>query len=271
MGQGAPPELQGTGTRVDDRSQWLVLRNLNLVADRNLMATLAGNFPQSQISKRRKAFFHKHWWRVLVLALLVGAMVLGLAVLFPDWSVPGWTTVPLVLVIGTAMAWSKFDGTYYLEGARDAERWTSKDLRKTLGRGWHVVDGIHFWHGDADHVVVGPSGVYVVEVKNTDSVLDLSSRYGRDQSEEWVDAVRRRARSTRLLLNGHGVEVGCLIVIWGLEVSGSPQECAGVPVIHRRDLPNELKTWLDQDSVLSSVQVQSIADDLVAYRMQQEH
>lgn len=119
--------------------------------------------------------------------------------------------------------------------------------------------------------MVGPTGVYVVEVKNTDSVLDLSSRYGRDRTEDWVEAVRRRARSTRLLLNGHRVEVGCLIVIWGGTVSGSPQTCGGVPVIHRRELPEVLNSWKEREAVLTSSQVQSIAGELVAYRMQQEH
>lgn len=240
-------------------------------ADRNAMATLAGWFEQSQIHKRRKTFFQKHWWRVLVVVAAFGVLVTAFAVLFPDWSVPGWAAIGVVLVVGTGMSWSQFDGTYYLEGARDAERWTSKDLRKTLGRSWHVIDGIYFWHGDADHVVVGPSGVYVVEVKNTDSVLDLSSRYGRDQCEEWVGAVRRRARSTRLLLNGHGVEVECVVVVWGVAVSGSPQRCMGVPIIHRRDLPDMLNSWKKREVVLSPSQVQSIAVDLVTFRMEQEH
>lgn len=235
------------------------------------MATLAGSFLQTRINERRKAFFRKHWWRVLAVAVSFGAVVSAFAIAFPDWSVPGWAAIGVVLVIGVGMSWSQFDGTYHLEGARDAERWTSKDLRKVLGRDWHVVDGIHFWHGDADHIVVGPSGVYVVEVKNTDSVLDLSSRYGRDQCEEWVDAVRRRARSTRLFLNGHRVEVECLIVIWGVAVSGSPQTCGGVPVIHRRNLPEMLNSWKERDSLLTYSQVQSIADEFVAYRMQQDH
>lgn len=86
------------------------------------MATLAGSFLQTQINERRKAFFRKHWWRVLAVAVFFGAVVSAFSIAFPDWSVPGWAAIGVVLVIGVGMFWSQFDGTYHLEGARDAER-----------------------------------------------------------------------------------------------------------------------------------------------------
>ena len=93
-----------------------------------------------------------------------------------------------MVITAATIARSQIDGTYHLVAARDTERWTSKDLRSLLGRGWYVVDGIHFWHGDVDHVAVGPSGVYLVETKHTDSELDLNTRRGLKSASAWVEA-----------------------------------------------------------------------------------
>jgi hypothetical protein len=137
------------------------------------------------------------------------------------------------------------------------------------GRGWYVVDRIHFWHGDVDHVVVGPTGVYLVETKHTDSELDLGSHRGLRSAAAWVEAVRRRTRSTRLVLKSHGVDVEPLIVIWGGQVTGTPCVCDGMRVLHRRELPEEVATWKERKSMLSSRQVDLINKDLLAHRMRQ--
>ena len=233
------------------------------------MASRAGNYPQVLIKQRRKAFLRKQRWRVAVIVLSIAGLVGGIAWLFPEWSAPGWAAVLAVFVAVGAVAHPQVDGTYHLVLGRDAERWTSNDLRKKLGRGWHVIDGLVFWHGDADHIVVGPTGVYVVEVKNTESELNLESRFGRERADEWVRAVNRRARSTRLLLRRHGVGVESLVVIWGSGVMGLPQMYNGVKVLHGRDLPFELKIWKERAPVLNPSQLDSIKDDLVTQRSRQ--
>lgn len=175
-----------------------------------------------------------------------------------------------MVITAATIAQSQIDGTYHLVAARDTERWTSKDLRKLLGRGWYVVDGIHFWHGDVDHLVVGPTGVYLVETKHTDSELDLTSRWGLESAAAWTDAVSRRTRSTRLLLKSHSVDVEPVIVIWGGQVRGTPCECDGMRIVHRRDLSDEMAQWKDRKSILSFKQGDLINKDLVAYRRQQD-
>jgi Nuclease-related domain len=239
-------------------------------ADRKCMARLAGQFPQSRIRQRRKAFFRQHWWRVLLVGFFLGVIVVGVALVLPHWSVPGWAVVLLMVLAAASIAQSQIDGTYYLVAARDTERWTSKDLRRLLGRSWHVVDGIHFWHGDVDHLVVGPTGVYLVETKHTDPELDLNSRRGRKFVASWAEAVRRRTRSTRLLLKSHGVDIEPLIVIWGGQVTGTPSSCDGMRILHRSDLPEEVATWKQRKSMLTSTQVDLINTDLLAHRMRQE-
>ncbi len=158
------------------------------------------------------------------------------------------------------------DGTYYLVAGRDAERWTSNALRKMCGRGWYVIDGISFWHGDADHVVVGPGGVYVVETKHTDSNFDARSGFGRRAIEDWVDQLNRRHRSVRGLLREHDLAVEPLIIVWGGEVRGLPLSCGGIAVIHRSDLRDVITRWETDEDVLSQGQVEGIVQELVAYQ-----
>jgi hypothetical protein len=234
------------------------------------MARLAGQFPQTRIKQRRKTFFRQNWWRVLLVGAFLSAILVGVALILPHSAVPAWAAGLLMVITAATIARSQIDGTYHLVAARDTERWTSKDLRKMLGRGWSVVDGIHFWHGDVDHVVVGPTGVYLVETKHTDSELDLSSHRGLKSAAGWVDAVRRRTRSTRLLLKSHGVDVEPVVVIWGGQVRGTPCKCDGMRILHRGELAEEVDTWKERKSRLSSTQVDLITKDLLAYRMRQD-
>jgi hypothetical protein len=116
----------------------------------------------------------------------------------------------------------------------------------------------------------GPTGVYLVETKHTDSELDLNSRRGLKSAAAWVDAVRRRTRSTRLLLKSHSVDVEPVIVIWGGQVTGTPCECDGMRILHRRDLLEEVATWKERKFMLSSTQVDLINKDLLGHRMRQD-
>jgi len=106
-----------------------------------------GSFLKSRIKRRRKTFFRQNWRRILLVSALLGAILVGVALVLPHSAVPVWAAGLLMVITATTIARSQIDGTYYLVAARDTERWTSQDLRKMLGRGWYVVDGIHFWHG----------------------------------------------------------------------------------------------------------------------------
>jgi hypothetical protein len=111
------------------------------------MARLAGQFPQSRIKQRRKTFFRQNWWRILLVGAFLGAILIGVPLVLPHSSVPAWVAGLLMVITAATIVRSQIDGTYHLVAARDTERWTSKDLRNLLGRGWYVVDGNLFWHG----------------------------------------------------------------------------------------------------------------------------
>ncbi|HWQ21758.1 MAG TPA: nuclease-related domain-containing protein, partial [Clostridia bacterium] len=42
---------------------------------------------------------------------------------------------------------------------------------------FHVFNGLDFYAGDVDHVVVGPTGVFVVETKNHSGTISLKDGY----------------------------------------------------------------------------------------------
>jgi Nuclease-related domain len=114
-------------------------------------------------------------------------------------------------------------------------------LRKLRKDGWHVVDRVDFEDRDVDHVVVGPSGVYAIDTKYTDSLCDLASKKNARQVRAWANKAYDAARPLRLLLvHQHRIriEVTPMVVVWGTEVTGEPQMIDGVPVLKGRHWSN---------------------------------
>jgi hypothetical protein len=103
------------------------------------------SYAEQQIELRTDAFWRRHWrWAVpgvLGAWLMAGAIGLLIPVSFPMWVV-----YPLLVLAVLSAMRPYFYGTYHLEMATEAEAWTSKELRKACGPGWHVVDGIWFLH-----------------------------------------------------------------------------------------------------------------------------
>ena len=185
---------------------------------------------------------------------------------FPGVDLPLWLVVPGVFASLFAFAPESFDGTYHLVSARDAERWTSKDLKRTCGRGWHVIDWISFEYREVDHVLVGPGGVFAIETKYTDSTMTIEGGYGARKADEWSDQVSAAARSVRLLLRDHQIDVQPLVVVWGAEVAGLPALVGGAPIVPARELKSEVMPWRKAGDRLTDQAVREIVADLYAFR-----
>jgi hypothetical protein len=85
------------------------------------------------------------------------------------------------------------------EGA-EGERKTARALRRLERKGWTVRHDVQRRYGNYDHIAVGPSGVYMLETKKLDGVVDirdgvphLSRRHDPDATEKFT-----RIRSTAL-------------------------------------------------------------------------
>lgn len=114
-------------------------------------------------------------------------------------------------------------GTAAIVGAT-AERWTDKELA-LLGSGWWSRQGVTFddgprgspWIVDVDHIVVGPSGVFVLESKYASSRIDLAARRPAPVLHEAVRQAQANAGRVAALLmrDAPGVPVQAVVVYWG--------------------------------------------------------
>jgi hypothetical protein len=94
-----------------------------------------------------------------------------------------------------------------------AEQWTVDELRDLLQHGYRLVNHVVIdGRGDADHVLVGPAGVFVLETKWS------ATPYRSDDTRlaDTVARLERRAHNTWLQFKRLGVEtVTPVLVLWG--------------------------------------------------------
>ena len=244
------------------------VQRADIRADNPCMSSYVGGFARPLIKERRRAF-RKYW--PLFGAITAGLCFLsaaGLRLALGEIAVPAWILGPVFVVAAMGAVKTQLDGTYLLESSIEAEGWTSTDLRKALGPRWYVVDGVSFGaQGDVDHVVVGPSGVFAVETKFTDSTMD--SHTGRTLVMSWIDQSNENARRVRLLLEhnyGHGLDVSAVVVVSGTELLTLSPNVEGTQVVRRRDLRTLTSRWRDGPVSLSPEQVEAVRAALLDYR-----
>jgi hypothetical protein len=101
----------------------------------------------------------------------------------------------------------------------DSEAWTSVELRKAFGREYRVLDDVQLSdRGNADHVVVGPAGVWVVEVKW--SGAPWASAGGWERIRNACRQAKSNARAVSRLLSDQELDIAVrsIVVLWGGEI-----------------------------------------------------
>ena len=136
--------------------------------------------------------------------------------------------------------------------------------RRMKRRGWHLVNGLAFAdHGDVDHTLVGPGGIFAVESKWTNHFWDFDSRGRIPALEGALVQARLGARKITSTLRAHHVApesgVHPAIVIWGPgapDIAGGLVELDGVAVFEGR----KLRSWPlgSEDTLLSPDDVKSV-------------
>jgi len=208
------------------------------------MATRAGTYPRRQAKEATRRSLKKNWWRLALMSLVPAAVSALILILWPEWTLAAWP-LPLALwalVLGTG--WSQVHGTYALEAGADAEVWTSKELAKLREGGAQHFDHLLFDYRDVDHVVVHPSGTYVIETKYTDRHVDLVGGLSEPMMRDWrrhvVDRVDR-IRALIVLSNRVEVEITPIVVVWGPRIEGISKTIEGVLVVRGRELVGHLE------------------------------
>jgi hypothetical protein len=203
------------------------------------------------------------WLALLLFGSIAAAAAVGAQLAFPHLHVPLGVVILLLAAAIVMALWPQFDGTRRLRDALDAEKWTSRELRKGLGRAWTVVDGISFAElGDVDHVAVGRGGVLAVETKYSE--MTLRSRFSKELMSRWVAQAQSNARHLRLLLEhnyGLVVDTRPLVVVSGTDLAVLPLRIHGVDVVRRRDLRSLLSASTGGD-VLETDLVRDISHAL---------
>lgn len=73
-----------------------------------------------------------------------------------------------------------------------AEQWTASEVRPLMAKGWRLINHVALpSYGDIDHLLLGTSGVFVIETRW--SGLDWKSAYGADRVDRKVRQAKRAA------------------------------------------------------------------------------
>ena len=184
-------------------------------------------------------------------AACVGAGYLLRAAL--PWPVLGTTAagfllLALALLFAGAVAVSRQRMASFVKGARGEER-VARELAFLPG-GYRVYHGVALRHnaimpsgGDFDHIVVGPTGVFVVETKNWDgriTVEDGRILYdGNEPDRAPLDQVKAAANALRRALQeacGAEIAVRPVVCFAADSLSADSQGAAGVIVCNARSV-----------------------------------
>jgi len=188
----------------------------------------AGGFAQRRFNHRRRAWRLRFWWTFPLVAVLPIAIELPIA-LFTHAPHRGFWT-GLGLGAGLAAALVLFDSPpahveRWRSGA-DGEKSTARTLRPLLSRGWTLFNDIPTGHGNIDHVLVGPPGIFMLESKRLAGrarveASGLVIRWHEDPDDGYEnDSIAGRARGAAFELHsridwpGASPWVQAVVVLW---------------------------------------------------------
>jgi len=229
----------------------------------------AGGFAERRYRRGLRSWQRKN--RRLIAVFLAPFLVVGVAVGVFNGQLISWCAG---LAVGVSMTlWMVFRDTppFYVERWRmgfEGERKTAKELRCLERTGWHVAHDIQNGHGNYDHIAVGAAGVYLLESKNLQGMVEIENgvphlhrRHDPDATAVF-ERVPRRALADAARLKeeveartGHRTWVQAVVVLWSDFPAGVVEDDRCVFVHGSR-----LRGWLqDRPSRLSQAEAEEIA------------
>ncbi|GAB6942446.1 nuclease-related domain-containing protein [Thermus brockianus] len=190
-----------------------------------------------QFGKAGKTLSRK-LWRVALVLLGFGFLAWFLVKLLVPWA--GFLALPVaVFLVGKLLQ------------DKEVERAVVANARGYLGEArvgqvlaglpstWRVFHDVDLGGENADHVVVGPPGVFNVEVKNYTGKIQATPKGLWIRGERRDDLVRQAWRQAHKLRELLGVEVEPLLVFVGGELEG--RQVGRLPVLRPEEVVPYLK------------------------------
>lgn len=178
--------------------------------------------------------------RLEVLLLIAEAALLALLG-FWWWPLSLLSIVPLVFLARATLLGGPLDPISIRSGIRGEER--VAELLSELDRdGYRTLHDVDIGRGNADHVVIGPTGVFVVETKRWRGRFHERKRglmFNGRSSIEVVGQVTQAAKAVKHKLERDGIEVwvGAVVASTRARVDPSPLRLGHVVVVQAEDLP----------------------------------
>jgi hypothetical protein len=236
----------------------LKLTTGTVVADEEPMAAIKRSSHAGVYAEQRYQRGLQSWRRNTrpILALLCGPFILGgLVVLVLDGHRLSWAAGAVFGVFAAIWIVIRESPPRYVEQWQDGaegERMTEKSLRALEQDGWTVRHDIQQRYGNYDHIAVGPSGVYLLETKNLQGIVEirdgvphLSRRHDPEASARFAQirpcALRAAARIKDDIQrrSGHSTWVQAVIVFWS-EFPAEFAEDGALVYVHG----SRLQAWL---------------------------
>lgn len=226
----------------------------------------AGRRVRDEIRRTQWDFVRRNAWYFATGLALGGLATAAAAWLAPNdflsGSAVGAGTV--FTIGGLAFTVMMLTGTGSWAMGAVGEAWTSQELRPLRRHGWKHLDHVYFRYGDVDHVLVGPSGVVVVESKWSAEPWALEKPNSR--ISDAVRQVQRNSRDLRLAvpeLRHRDGSVRPVLFLWGGARSGEARPAGPVRIDDVDAVVGAAaaKAWRDQ---LGSASVLFDASDIQA-------
>ena len=194
----------------------------------------------------------KRGLRRILVPMLVFGILFGFAagVLLGGTQVlPWWTGLLMFLVAFANLFFFKFYHSSlvygYFKGARGEEMVASELAR--LPASWTIFNGLILPDGrDADHVAVGPQGVFVIETKHWFGSVSIDSgkllANGRPLSKSPIAQVRTLSAAVQQCLPPASNSVRGILCFAGPQFQSSPQQLDEVAICSYLDLADQLSS-----------------------------
>jgi nuclease-like protein len=134
-----------------------------------------GQFALQRFRTRRHVWRRRIWWVLAIVSAAEVAIVAILAAALQPEHFELYLGIGLGIAITMTMVF--FDSPpHHIERWRqgaEGEQATARALRRLVNGGWTPVHDVEIGHGNLDHILVGPPGVFLLETKKLHGAMTV--------------------------------------------------------------------------------------------------